>query len=108
MIWFSLGCHITLIKGDPGVMGVTSSGLRVAGFKMCKWPDSEPVITEDELGENWMFDVGKRDDVDGCGTVVTACLNFRVSHNLMVSSPPRVTTRRPSELMAIPLVQLSF
>ena len=40
--------------------------------------------------------------------MLTACLNFRVSHNLIRSSPPRVTTVRPSALMSIPPVHVSF
>ena len=47
-----------MIRGEPGVTGVTSSGFRVAGFKMCRWPVSEPVSTFADVGENTMFDVG--------------------------------------------------
>src|SRR4051794_2917704 len=55
-----------------------------------------------------MLEVGCWLEVDGWDTVLTGFLNFRVSHNLIRSSPPRVTTSLPSELMSIPLVQLSL
>lgn len=57
-IWLSFSCQRTVIRGEPGVTGVTSSGFRVAGFKMCRWPVSEPVSTFADVGENTMFDVG--------------------------------------------------
>lgn len=61
---------------------------------------------EDELGANWMLDVGYWLEVEVCVVVLTGCLNLRVSQSLMVSSPPRVTTNLPSALMSMPLVQV--
>ena len=46
------------MSGDPGVIGVTTSGLRVAGLRMYRSPVSDPVMIDDELGANWMFEVG--------------------------------------------------
>lgn len=63
-------------------------------------------MIEAELGANWMLDVGYWLDVEVCVVVLTGCLNFLVSHSLTVSSPPRVTTNLPSELMSMPLVQV--
>src|SRR5262245_18714276 len=60
------------------------------------------------LGENWMFDVWKDFDPEGCEAVVTGCLNFLVSHSLIVSSPPLVTTSLPSGLISTPLIHVSF
>ena len=57
-IWLSFGCQLTVMRGEPGVTGVTSSGRRVAGLRMWRWPVSEPVMTLAELGANLMFDVG--------------------------------------------------
>ncbi|OSS45239.1 hypothetical protein B5807_10181 [Epicoccum nigrum] len=107
-IWLSLGCQLTVMSGEPGVTGVTSSGRSVAGFKMCRWPVSEPVMMLAELGANWMFDVGYCDDVEGCDVVLSGVLNLRVSHSLMVSSPPLVMTNLPSALISSPLVQVSL
>src|SRR2546421_10512052 len=58
MIWFNFSCQRTLINGEPFVTGVTSSGFRVAGLRMCRLPSSDPVTMDEELGVNWMFDVG--------------------------------------------------
>lgn len=63
-------------------------------------------MMEDELGANWMLDVGYWLEVEVCAVVLTGCLNLRVSQSLMVSSPPRVTTNLPSALMSMPLVQV--
>ena len=43
------------MRADPGVTGVTSSGRRVAGFRMCRCPVSEPVMMLAEFGENRML-----------------------------------------------------
>ena len=107
-IWFSFSCHKTVMSGDPGVTGVTSSGLRVAGLRMCRWPVSEPTMIFADVGENWMFEVGKREDVEVWVIVVTGVLNFLVSQSLIVSSPPLLTTSRPSELISSPLVHVSL
>ena len=59
IIWFNRSCHWTVISGKPGVTGVTSSGLRVAELRMCRWPVSDPVMMfVDEDGENLMLLVG--------------------------------------------------
>ena len=42
------------MSGEPGVTGVTSSGFKVAGLRMWRWPVAEPVMIEDELGEKRM------------------------------------------------------
>jgi len=45
-------------KRDPGVTEVMSSGFRVAGFKMCRLPDCDPVRIDEELGENLILEDG--------------------------------------------------
>ena len=94
------------MRAEPGVTGVTSSGRRVAGFRMCRCPVSEPVMMLAEFGENRMLVEAYWEDVEACLTVAIGCLNLRVSHVLIVSSPPRVTTSLPSALMSRPLVHV--
>src|SRR5437588_3281870 len=108
MIWLSLACQRTVMRAEPGVIGVISSGRRVAGLRMWRWPVAEPVNTFEEVGEKRMLVVGYCEDVEGCSTVVMGVLNFRVSQSLMVSSPPRVITSLPSPLISRPPVQVSF
>ena len=88
-------------------MGVVCSGLRVAGLRMYKLPSGEPVMMEVDVGENLMPVVGYWEVVEGWVALLMGDLNLRVSQSLIVSSPPRVTTVRPSELMSRPPVQVS-
>ena len=52
------GCQRTVVRGELGVTGVTSSGFRVAGLRMWRWPVDEPVMIEEEFGAKRMLVLG--------------------------------------------------
>ena len=71
---------------------------------MWRWPVAEPVMMLVEFGAYLMLLVGKWSEVEVCATVTRGFVNLRVSQSLIKSSPPLVTTMRPSDDISMPLV----